>query len=322
MQCNHPMFCENNQLNYTDLPITGTATVAVTGGGSVTRTADDISALILHYPLKTTSQITTQAVSNTGDNSTITFTTQASNTNNTITGLFWQDINEGTEDNPQSLYLTALREGQDATSAEPLWATFASTGKRESPISFKEMQCRMAKLSLTLNITQTGSTSTSQKVDPTKISAYMNVYAKDAATPITQLAMNPTAEKVQIDLIPVGTSSTPIASFTAKPQLITPQEVNVAKENNTLTVWYNKNTDGVKDADELYHLDLSGLSVTRPHDNANSAFEFNANEHITLAISLSVGNALTLKAVTLSDWTDGDDWDANGSNDNITRSIN
>ena len=119
--------------NNSTAAISGVATVATSGSGeitkSATRAAGDIDELMFHYTAKgdATETFSSRKVENTSGRQ----TTIAFNTAEYIDeeALYWQQIEEGTTDAAQALYLTAMRESGDCFDAagkavfEPLWAT-------------------------------------------------------------------------------------------------------------------------------------------------------------------------------------------------------
>jgi hypothetical protein len=143
-------------------------------------------------------------------------------------------------------------------------------------------------------------------ISPSRLHVYMNVYPIKGSSSITQLAMQRTDIVAMRSLIPQGASSPLVASIQGKSQLIAPQALNDL--NKIITVWYDRDLDGVKDeADEVYTLDLSTVSVSRP--SGGNTFAFNANEHITLTINLTMGKSLGVGTVTVADWATGTGWD-------------
>ena len=299
---------EHNELDNNTAAIAGTATVAASGSGVITRAVGDISALTLHYTAKGKSEITERTVIKGGSNTQITFTTDNSTGDGEATSLFWQQVEEGTTTKSQPFYLTAERASDatlDAVDSEPLWAIFESKGNRENDISFGEMKCRMAKFTVKLDAWQ--SSGEALNIIPSNLKVSMQVLGTDnAASTIANLAMVAGTTTQPKELI-ASTSNAPIHSVTGKSQLITPQQL--IPSTKIITVWYDINNDGKKDeADEVYTLDLSELSVSRPVKVSDLAF-FNANEHITLTINLTMGKTLSVGTVTVADWVTGTGWD-------------
>ena len=302
----------------TDLSICGVADVSSSGSGAITRAVGDISILTLHYTEKdNASVIKTRSLANIGSRDNISFTTNNSGVGAPTTGLFWQQLEEGSSSVPQPLYLTASRTSNssvDAVSLEPLWATFSSRGDRVRSIPFGTMRCRMSKFTVRVNAFQ--ASGEVLNIDPRKLSVYMSVYSQDVArSTIEQLAMKRANSTSVQTLIPFGSSSSLVSSIIGKSQLLTPQEIT--STTKILSVWYDKDGDKNKDtADEIYTLDLSGVSVTRPsgseYSSKGTVFGFNANEHITLTVNLTMGKSLSVLSVSISDWSKGTDWDIDG----------
>ena len=295
--------------NNSTATISGSATVAASGSGEITKSATPaagvLSELMFHYTAKGTAEIWTRKVENTsGSHTAIAFNTAEYFGEK---ALYWQGIEAGTTTAPQALYLTAMRESGDCFDAagkavlEPLWATSTSTGTRES-VDFKEMQARTAKFTVALTATQ--------GIDPALLSVYMGV--KPIASPpadITTLAIPAGATVATTPLIHAASASAAKQTAFTGSTLIAAQPLTNAE--NAITVWYDKNKDKKKDASELSTILPESIEVKRadgsPYAAQGTTFRFNANEHITLEVSFGVGSSLSVSSVTVTAWDKGAD---------------
>ena len=295
--------------NNSTATISGSATVAASGSGEITKSATPaagvLSELMFHYTAKGTAEIWTRKVENTsGSHTAIAFNTAEYFGEK---ALYWQGIEAGTTTAPQALYLTAMRESGDCFDAagkavlEPLWATSTSTGTRES-VDFKEMQARTAKFTVALTATQ--------GIDPALLSVYMGV--KPIASPpadITTLAIPAGATVATTPLIHAASASAAKQTAFTGSTLIAAQPLTNAE--NAITVWYDKNKDKKKDASELSTILPESIKVERadnsPYAAQGTTFRFNANEHITLEVSFGVSSSLSVGSVTVTAWDKGAD---------------